>query len=189
MSILLIIVIALIVLVALYGVIIYNRFVRLRAERDSAAADIDVQLRRRHELIPNLVSTVQGYAKHEKSTFDEVTRLRTAAMNTSVEKDPAEAARTEQQLSGALSGLFAVAEQYPDLKASTNFSQLQSELSATEDKLAAARRYYNSTVQALQTRLGTIPDSFVGRLAGFQAGEYFQVEDEAEKSAPEVSFE
>lgn len=189
MSILLIVLVVLVVILLIWGVAVYNRFVRLSAERDSAAADIDVQLKRRHDLIPNLVSTVQGYAKHEKSVFEEVTEARGKAVNTSVAEDPKAAAQAESALSAGIGRLLAVAEQYPDLKASQNFSELQQELSATEDKLAAARRYYNSTVQSLQARSGAIPDRFVWSVSRFHVGEYFEVDSEAEKMAPEVSFE
>lgn len=188
MSWLLIILLVVLVAVIAYGVITYNVLVRLRVAAEEALSDIDVQLKRRHDLIPNLVETVQGYAKHESSVFEEVTKARAEAMSSSVEKDPAGAARAENLLGGALANLMAVAENYPDLKASENFLQLQAELSATEDKIAASRRYYNTSVRSLNTKIQQFPASLIAGVGGFDALEFFEVEDPAEKEVPQVSF-
>ena len=185
---LLIIVIVLVVLLVLFGVLTYNSLVRLRVAAEEALSDIDVQLKRRHDLIPNLVETVKGYAKHESGVFEAVTEARADAMKSSVEKDPAAAARAEGILGGALANLMAVAENYPDLKASENFLQLQAELSATEDKIAASRRYYNTSVRSLNTKIQQFPSSLVARVSGFSVREFFELEDPAEKEAPQVSF-
>jgi len=174
--------------VILWGIWAYNRFVSLRNRTDEAWADIDVQLKRRYDLIPNLVNTVKGYAAHERGTLDEVTLARTRA--TQVHVDPsnvtaeqiAAMAGAETGLSQALGRLLAVAENYPDLKANTNFLELQRELSDTENKIQAARRFFNSNVMALNTALETFPSNIIGNMFKFAKREFFEL-DESEAAA------
>ena len=178
------VVLAIVVLVAMFAALIYNRLVRLRNKVEEAWAQIDVQLQRRHDLIPNLVNTVKGYAAHEKSTLEEVTAARTAA----VAAQGAEAAgKSEEALTAALGRLFALAENYPDLKADQNFRHLQEELSDTEDKVAFARQYYNDNVREWNTRIASVPDNLVAGLMRAQKAEYFELEGGA-GAAPQVSF-
>lgn len=180
------IIIVAVVLLVVWVVALYNRLVRLRVEVQQGWANIDVQLRRRYDLIPNLVETVKGYAEHERGVFQRVTEARTAAMDA---KGPAQAGEANSFLGQALGGLFAVAENYPDLKASTNFLQLQTELANVEEMLAAARRYYNSTVAQYNATQHTVPSNIVAKLGDFSEAEFFEVEDEAVRSAPQVSFQ
>jgi LemA protein len=164
----------------------YNRFVSQRNLVQESWRQVDVELKRRHDLIPNLVETVKGYATHEREVFDAVTRARaTAAAPGST---PGEQAQQEGVLGMALGRLFAVAEAYPDLKASTNFLEMQRELTETEDRIAAGRRYYNANVRALNTRVESVPSNLVASTFGFHKEEYFEVEDEAVRSAPSVDF-
>lgn len=186
MSIALIILIVLVIILAIWVVVMYNKLIRLRVSAEEGASEIEVQLKRRYDLIPNLVETVKGYASHEKGTFEEVTRARAAAE--SAQGVGAEAAQAENMLSQALGRLMAVAEAYPDLKANENFLQLQNELTATEDRLAAARRFYNSTVKQLNTACQTIPTKFVAPIAKVEEREFFEVEEAGERQAPQVSF-
>lgn len=180
----LVIIVIVILLVGL-GVVLYNRLIRLRNKVEEAWAQIDVQLQRRHDLIPNLVSTVKGYASHEKTTLEEVTAARAAAVSA---QGAAAAGQTESVLSSALGRLFAVAENYPELKADQNFRQLQEELSETEDKVAFARQYYNDNVREWNTRIASVPDNLVAGLMRAEKAEYFELEGEA-GAAPQVSFE
>jgi LemA protein len=159
--------------------------VQLRNASESAWSDIDVQLKRRHELIPNLVATVKGYAAHEQSTFEQITQARAQAMQAG---SPAESARAEGNLTGVLKSLFAVAEAYPELKANQNFLSLQSELSAIEDAIQNARRYYNAVVRDLNTRVESFPANFVASSFGFAKRDYFELDDAAERSVPQVHF-
>ena len=171
----------------LYAVFLYNRFVTLGKRAEEAWADIDVQLKRRYDLIPNLVETVKGYAAHERKTLEQVTEMRTRAMNATA---PHERAEAENMLAGALKSLFAVSENYPNLKANENFVELQRELSDTENKLQAARRFYNGTVRDLAVALEAFPSNIVGSAFGFSGREYFEL-DENESAAREpvkVSF-
>jgi LemA protein len=161
----------------------YNRLVRLRQEVNTGWANIDVQLQRRADLIPNLVETVRGYASHERETFDEVTRARSALQEAGT---PAAAAVADAGLTAALGRLFAVAEAYPELKASTNFLELQEELTDTEDKISAARRYYNATVMAFNTAIQTFPWFLIAGPFGFKGREFFSAEGDT--APPEVSF-
>lgn len=184
MTIVVIVIVVLLALMVGLGVMLFNRLVRLRNKVEEAWAQIDVQLQRRHDLIPNLVNTVKGYATHEKSVFEEVTAARAAAVSA---QGAAQAGETENVLSAALGRLFAVAEDYPDLKADQNFRQLQEELSDTEDKVAFARQYYNDNVREWNTRIGSIPDSLVAALMRAQRAEYFEIEGGAGQ-APQVSF-
>lgn len=182
----LIIVAVLVVVLAIWFFSTYNRLVSLRVAAEEGKSEIDVQLKRRHDLIPNLVETVKGYAAHERGTFEEVTSARTNAVAAQGAQAQAQA---EGALSQALGKLFAVAEAYPDLKANQNFLQLQGELTATEDRLSAARRFYNTTVKALNTACQTIPSKWVAPIAKVTEREFFELEDPATESAvPSVSF-
>lgn len=172
-------------LVVLWAIFTYNRFVAFVNRVKEAWADIDVQLKRRYDLIPNLVETVKGYATHEKGTLAEVTEMRTRAMNATAPEDKAEA---ENMLSGALKSLFAVAENYPDLKANQNFLELQRELSDTENKIQAARRFYNSVVQDLNTALQVFPSNVIGNAFGFKVEHFFTLDNEAAKEPVKVQF-
>jgi LemA protein len=177
---------ALVVIVLLWGVATYNRLVSLRNLVQEAWRQIDVELHRRHDLIPNLVETVKGYAQHERTVFDEVTSARTAAAAPGA--GPATQAVQENQLTQALGRLFAVAEAYPQLRASENFAQLQSELTVTEDRVAAGRRFYNANVRDLNTKVETFPPNLVANAFGFTRAEYFEAEDPAVRAAPRVQF-
>ena len=170
------------VVVAVY---LFNRLVRLRNEVDTGWSNIDVQLKRRNDLIPNLVESVKGYAAHERAVFDEVTSARAAVAGAS---SPAAAGAADTMLGQALGRLFAVAEAYPDLKASQNFQQLQAELTDTEDKIASARRYYNATVQAYNTGIQTFPSLLFAGPFGFRAREFFAAE-QGERAPVAVSFQ
>lgn len=177
-----------VVLVVLFVVGIYNRIVGLNQRCDQSFADIDVQLRQRHDLIPNLVETVKGYAGHERGTLDAVIQARNAA---SAAHGPAAQAQAEGLLNGALGKLFALAEAYPDLKANTNFLELQRELSDVENKLAAARRFFNNSIQEFNTAIQQIPGNFVAPLGGFKQREFFEIPADSRAAAetpPSVKF-
>ena len=179
-----IVVIGLIVLVGLGLVLLYNRLVRLRNRVDNAWAQVDVQLRRRYDLIPNLVETVKGYASHERTTFEEVTAARTRAQQaTTVE----EQAGAENLLTAAIGRLFAVAEAYPELRASENFQRLQTDLAETERTIAVSRQVYNDTVLTYNNAIQTIPANLVAGLLGFSAKPFFEVEEPV-REAPPVRF-
>ncbi|MDQ5972617.1 MAG: LemA protein [Patescibacteria group bacterium] len=173
------IVLVVLAIAALALVLMYNGLVRLHTRTEEAWSDITVQLKRRYDLIPNLVNTVKGYAKHEKSVFENVTKARTAAMNAS---GVAETAAAENQFQEALKSLFAVAEAYPDLKANENFKALQDELVDTEDKIQASRRFYNGSVRDLNIKIKTFPTNMFANKLGFKQREFFEVE-EAEAAA------
>ncbi|MFH1410867.1 MAG: LemA family protein [Patescibacteria group bacterium] len=175
-----------IVLVIAFVIVTYNRMIKMRNQADEAWSDIDVQLKRRYNLIPNLVETVKGYAEHESDVFTKVTEARSNAINAGTMKEQAQA---ENMLSGALKSLFAVAENYPELKANENFMQLQTELVDTEDKIQAARRFYNGTVRDFNTKLQQFPNSVVAKMFKFENKEFFEVEDEEQKKNVEVSFD
>ncbi len=179
------IIIAVIVLIALSAVGMYNGLIKLRNLVQEAWRQIDVELKRRHDLIPNLVETVKGYAAHEKGTFEGVMQARSAAMSGG--QSPAAAAQSEGVLSQALGRLFAVAEAYPDLKANANFLALQQELTSTEDRIASGRRYYNANVRELNTKVETVPSNFVAGMFNIGREEYFEVEG-GEREVPGVSF-
>ena len=168
------IVLGIIVVALLWVVFAYNHFVQMVMRAKEAWADIDVQLKRRYDLIPNLVETVKGYATHESQAFENVTRARSAAMGAST---PAQKGEAENMLSGALKSLFAVAEAYPDLKANTNFLELQRELSDTENKIQAARRFYNGNVRDLNTALQSFPGNVIAGMFRFEAREFFELGD------------
>jgi LemA protein len=162
----------------------YNGLVRKRNRSENAWAQVDVQLKRRHDLIPNLVETVKGYAAHERGTFDEVTQARTAAQQA---QGPQAQAQAENVLTQALGKLFAVAEAYPQLRATENFQQLQAQLSETESNIAVARQVYNDTVLTYDNALETLPTSIIAGIFNFRAREYFQAED-GDRAVPQVSF-
>ncbi len=170
----LVIVVAVAVLLLLYVVVTYNGLVRARNRVDNAWAQIDVQLRRRYDLIPNLVETVKGYATHERETFQRVTEARTAAINAS---GVGEQAQAESMITGALKSLFAVAEAYPDLEANENFLELQEELSGTEGRIAYARQFYNDSVLRLNTKIETFPTNVIANAFNFEQREYFEADD------------
>ena len=171
-------------IVVVFFVILYNRLVAARNRSENAWGQIDVQLQRRHDLIPNLVETVRGYAAHEQDTFERVI----AARNRAVEAEgPSEQAEAENFLTGALRQLFALAEAYPELKASTNFSQLQGSLEDTENKLAISRQIYNDTVLTYNNLVQTVPSNIVANLANFETKEYFDAPEAADE-APQVEF-
>jgi LemA protein len=179
------IVLGVIVLVLLYFVAIYNRLVRLRALVKEAFSGITVQLRRRADLIPNLVETVQGYATHEREVFEEVSRARAATVNAGGVQATAQA---DAQMTGLLGRLFAVAEAYPELKANQNFLQLQDQLSGIEGELQGARRYYNATVRDLNSTIQSFPPTLIAGPMGFTEEPFYQDDDPAIQSAPKVSF-
>jgi LemA protein len=181
----LIVLLAVLAVVAIALVVLYNRLVRLRNRVDNSWAQIEVQLKRRWDLIPNLVETVKGYAAHERETFQNVTEARAAAQQA---QTPAEAAQAEGLLSQALGRLFAVAEAYPELQADENFRQLQSEVAETENRIAVSRQVYNDTVLTYNNAVQTVPGTFVAGPFGFTTREFFDVEDEAQREAPEISF-
>lgn len=176
---------AIIIIILIWFWASYNGLVTLRNRAQEAWSDIDVQLKRRYDLIPNLVSTVQGYAAHEKTVFEDVTQARSQAMQAT---GPAKAG-AENALSGTLKSLFAVAENYPDLKANQNFLQLQSELTDTEDKIQAARRFYNGMVRDLNTRIQTFPTNFISEMFHFTPMDFFGNDlTDAEKQPVQVKF-
>jgi LemA protein len=179
------IVLGVIVLVLLYFVAIYNRLVRLRALVKEGFSGITVQLRRRADLIPNLVETVQGYATHEREVFEEVSRARAATVNSGGVQATAQA---DAQMTGLLGRLFAVAEAYPDLKANQNFLQLQDQLSGIEGELQGARRYYNATVRDLNSTIQSFPPTLIAGPMGFTEEPFYQDDDPAIQNAPKVSF-
>jgi LemA protein len=174
------------VVIAGFGAVaLYNRLVTLRNRVDASWAQIDVQLKRRYDLIPNLVETVRAYARHERETFELVTKARAAAISATT---PAQAAQAEGQLAGALKSLFAVAESYPELKANQNFLQLQGELSLTENNIALSRETYNEAVRQFNTSLQLFPASLIAVLFRFQPREFFKVDNAEQRQAPKVQF-
>jgi LemA protein len=180
------IIVGVVALVAIIGVVIYNGLVRLRIRTDEAWSDITVQLKRRLDLIPNLVNAVKGYAAHEKDVFENVTKTRANTLNAQGVKETAAA---ENQFEAALKSLFAVSENYPQLRATENFQQLQAELTDTEDKIMASRRFYNGAVRELNTKIDTVPSSVVAGMFHFTKREFFEVEDRAMAEAPvDVKF-
>jgi LemA protein len=185
MNIYVIIVLVVLVILGLWALLAYNAFVRLKNQVKNAWAQIDVQLKRRADLIPNLVETVKGYVKHEKGTLENVTKARTAIMQAG--SNPKLAAKADNLLSGALKSLFAVAESYPQLKANENFLQLQEELSGTESKVAASRQYYNDMVMEYNTKREVFPSSVIANIFNFEEKELFQA-TESEKAVPKVQF-
>ena len=181
----LIVILAVIVLIILWLIGVYNSLIRLRNRVKEAWSDIDVQLKRRYDLIPNLMETVKGYMKHEEGVLTKVTEARASAMNA---KGIEEKGKAENMLSNTLKSLFAVAENYPDLKASQNFLQLQDEISDTENKIQAARRFYNGQVRDFNTKIEVFPNNLIAGMLKFTAWEFFAIEDAKEKEAPQVKF-
>jgi LemA protein len=183
----LIVVVALVVILLGVGVALYNGLIRLRNVVQESWRQIDVELNRRHDLIPNLVETVKGYASHERETLEAVTNARAAAAAPG--STPAQQAQQENVLTQALGRLFAVAEAYPDLKANQNFLELQRELTETEDRIAASRRFYNANVRSLNTKVETVPSNIVAGMFSIERAEYFEAEDPQVRAAPNVSFD
>jgi LemA protein len=182
---------ALVFLFILIGVVVflfigmYNSLITLRNRCDNAWSQVDVQLRRRYDLIPNLVETVKGYAKHESGVFERVTQARAAAVNAQTVKDQGQA---ENVLTGALKSLFAVAENYPDLKANQNFLMLQEELAGTEGKVAYARQFYNDNVMKFNMRQQVFPSNIIANMFGFKPRDYFQIDEDVARGPVKVSF-
>ena len=179
------VILGIVVLILVFVVGMYNTLVQLRVRADSSWSDIDVQLKRRHDLIPNLVETVKGYAAHEKGTFENIAKFRSQAMQATT---PADKAVAENQLTGALKSLFAVAENYPQLKASEEFTQLQGSLSQTEDAIQNSRRYYNAVVRDLNTKIATFPGNMIAGMFSFQPRQFFQTETAEDRATPVVKF-
>jgi LemA protein len=178
------VILGIVVLVVLWAVAVYNGLIRLKNRVDEAWSDIDVQTKRRYDLIPNLVATVKGYASHEKEVFEKVTEARTKAMGAQSAADKAQA---ENALSQTLKSLFAVAEAYPDLKANQNFLELQRELTDTEDKIQASRRFYNGNIRDFNTKIQVFPNNIFAGMLGFSAREFFEAA-EGEKEPVRVEF-
>jgi LemA protein len=181
----LLILLGLIVLVVLFVIALYNGLVRLRNQMENAWSQIDVQLKRRHDLIPNLVETVKGYAAHEKETLDRVVQARSKAVGAGGRESQIQA---EGELSGALGRMMLLVESYPDLKANQNFLSLQEELTSTENKIGFARQFYNDSVMQYNTKREVFPSSLVAGTFNFKEGVFFEIEDKAERKAPEVQF-
>jgi LemA protein len=179
------IVLIIIAVVFLFAIGIYNRLINLRNRCDNAWAQVDVQLRRRYDLIPNLVETVKGYAKHEREVFQKVTEARSKAINAETVKEQGEA---ENMLSGALKSLFAVVENYPELKANQNFMMLQEELAGTEGKIAYARQFYNDSVMKFNVKQQVFPSNVVANMFNFNEKEYFEIEEPEARAPVELKF-
>lgn len=179
------IILAIAALIILWAIVVFNGFVRLKHRVNEAWSDIDVQLKRRHNLIPNLIETVKGYAKHEKGVFEKVTEARTKAVSA---KGVEEKGKAENMLSNTLKTLFAVAENYPDLKASANFLELQRELSDTENKIQAARRFYNGNVRDINIQVERFPSRIIAGMFSFKKRDFFEIEEVEERTVPKVQF-
>jgi len=185
MSTYLIIIIAVAAIIILWIIGVFNSLIRLKNRVSEAWSDIDVQLKRRYDLIPNLIETVKGYMTHEANVFEKVTEARAKAISAT---GTAEKAQAENALSGALKTLFAVSENYPQLRASENFSKLQEELSDTENKIQASRRFYNGNARDFNIKQETFPSNIIATLFGFKKAEFFEIEEAGERKAPEVKF-
>lgn len=181
------IILIILVLIVLWLFMAYNGLIAARNQTDEAQSDIEVQMKRRYDLIPNLVESVKGYVKQEKGVLEEVTKARAAAISAGGQ-GLAQQGAAENVLTGALKSVFAVAENYPDLKSSANFQQLSEQITDTEDKMEAARRFYNANVRDFNTKLQVVPTTFFGKAMGFQAKELYVIEDAAQKEAPQVKF-
>jgi LemA protein len=188
MSTVLLVVLGLIIVAIIAIIGMYNSLIRLKNRVDEAWSDIDVQLKRRYDLIPNLVETVKGYAAHERETLEKVTKARTDAMAAQQSGDAKKQAEAENALSATLKSIFALSESYPDLKANENFLELQRELSDTENKIQASRRFYNGNVRDFNTKIQVFPTNMIAGMLGFKAREYFEVGDEKEREAVNVKF-
>jgi len=182
------IIIAVIAVVLVALIAMYNGLIRLKNRVDEAYSDMDVQMKRRYDLIPNLVETVKGYAAHEQGTLEKVITARNQAMSAHQGGTANEQVQAENFLSSTLKSLFALTENYPDLKANQNFLELQQELTDTEDKIMASRRFYNGNVRDFNTQIQTFPTNIFGRMLGFTSREYFEIKDEAQKEAVKVQF-
>lgn len=176
------------VLIGLWLIGLYNGLVRLRNVVKNAWAQIDVQIKRRHDLVPNLIETVKGYMTHERQTLETIARARSGAVAAASSGNVAQIGTAEAQLAGALRGFYAVAENYPDLKANQNFMALQEELTSTENKIGFARQYYNDAVLKYNTACETIPSNIMAGIGGFQKADFFELKDEAERAVPTVKF-
>jgi LemA protein len=181
------IIVGVVVILIIAFVVTYNRLVRLRNQVKNAWAQIDVQLKRRHDLIPNLIETVKGYMKYERETLEAITKARNLAQQVA-SSGPAVRAKAEAELSSALGRLLAVVENYPDLKANQNFLALQEELTSTENKISFSRQYYNDSVLSYNNRTQMFPSNMVASMTGFKASEFFEVSVAGEREAPKVSF-
>jgi LemA protein len=179
------IILGIVVLILVTLIVMYNGLVQLRVRCDSAWSDIDIQLKRRHDLIPNLVETVKGYAAHEKGTFENIAKFRTQAMQAT---GPADKAAAENQLTGALRQLFAVAEAYPELKASEQFTQLQASLNQIEDAIQNSRRYYNAVVRDLNTKIQSFPTNLIAGSFGFTQRQFFEISEPTDREPVQVKF-
>ncbi len=179
------ILIAFIVIISIYGVGVYNKLVRKRSMMEEGWSGIDVQLKKRYDLIPNLIETVKGYAKHEQETLNQVIEARNTALKAEGIKAQTNA---ENQLNSALANVFALSEAYPDLKANTNFIQLQDQLSAIEGDIEKSRRYYNATVRENNIMVESFPSNIVANIAGFNLGEFFEIEEASQRATPQVKF-
>jgi LemA protein len=182
------IIIGIVVVLAIVFVVMYNGLVKMRNGVDNAWSQIDVQLKRRHDLVPNLVETVKGYAAHERETLDAVVTARNAAVATQDTGAAGATARAENVLTGALRQLFAVAEAYPDLKANQNFLALQEELTSTEDRISYARQYYNDSVLRYNNKIQTVPSNVIAGMFNFSTREFFEIDDTAQREVPQVDF-
>ncbi|MFC1613385.1 LemA family protein [Patescibacteria group bacterium] len=181
----LLVILSVILIAILWLIAVYNGLIKIKNRTEEAWSDIDVQLKRRYNLIPNLVNTVKAYAKHESDLFEKVTQARTQAMGAG---SPVEKAKAENALSGTLKSLFAVAENYPDLKANENFAKLQDELTDTENKIQAARRFYNGNIRDYNTKLQVFPTNLIANSLGFKQKDFFEIADEKERKNVEVKF-
>ncbi len=184
-SLTLLILLGILVVLALWVVVTYNALIQIRNQLKNAWAQIDVQLKRRHDLIPNLIETAKGYVKHERGTMEAITQARSAAMQAA---GPAASAKAEGALSDALSKFFLVVENYPDLKANQNFLALQEELTSTENKIGFARQFYNDAAMAYNNKIQVVPTNIVAGIFKFATAEFFKVEEAAEREAPKVQF-
>lgn len=179
------ILLAIVLVIGLWLISTYNGLIQLRNQTDEAWSDIDVQLKRRYDLIPNLINTVKGYATHESSVFQQVSEARSIALGA---KSPSEKAAAENALSSTLKTLFAVSEAYPELKANENFLKLQDELSDTENKIQASRRFYNGNVRDLNTKIQVFPTNIIANMIGFTKRDFFEISNATERETPEVKF-
>ncbi|MFH1522917.1 MAG: LemA family protein [Patescibacteria group bacterium] len=188
MTTLLLVVLGIVAVIIFIIIGMYNSLIRLRNRVDEAWSDIDVQLKRRYDLIPNLIETVKGYAKHERETLDSVTKARTEAMAAQKSGDAKKQAEAENMLSSTLKSIFALSENYPDLKANENFLELQRELSDTENKIQASRRFYNGNVRDFNTKQQVFPTNIMANMLGFKAREFFEIEEVKERENVKVKF-
>ena len=188
MNIILVLILVVVAVLIIWLIATFNGLVTMRNKVQEAWSDIDVQLKRRFDLIPNLIETVKGYAGHEKQLFENVTKARTQAMSAEAKGDVKASAEAENMLAGTLKTLFAVAENYPDLKANQNFLSLQADLKDTEDKVQASRRFYNGNVRDFNTKQETFPTNAVAGVFGFKKAEFFEIGKEEERLTPQVKF-